>query len=148
MTREKFEQYLWWSGFKEIRDCVLINDNSYTVILEGKYCYIKDKTMLNSVTISYTHYKFKEIFELVTEIKLITEKPKPSIEEQLKDLKFGDFIKFKDISYSNIFKGGFIKIDSNHLSYLDLHGDNCLQPLSDIKKIISIKHNNNNFEDF
>jgi hypothetical protein len=95
--------------------------------------------------------RFKEIFEAVTGVKLITEAPKPSIQEQLKDVRTGDFIVFNAETNSKnkikTLKVIFVICDYEYFYYM--HVGECTIykcKLEQIKEIISIQHNN--FEKF
>jgi hypothetical protein len=142
MTREQFQMYLIWSGVEKDCDIYIIDVDISLILSNNSVMLTSYCNDYNEIKIYYKNNKFKEIFELVTGIKLVIEKPKPTIKEQLKDVKPGDFITFKDIFYSTIYKGIFLKIFSDHLSYSDGYGDTCSQYLPDVEEIISIRHNN------
>jgi hypothetical protein len=145
MTREEFEQCLIWSGFisdKCTDDDYYLNDIRVTVCNDNIRIIDLDKKNYD-VIIPYKNSK--EILELVTGVKLITEEPKPSIEEQLKDAKQGDFIEFK-CRNGWLHKAIFISYDDCCFKYIDIDAFQGLEITSTIQEIISIKHNN--FEEF
>lgn len=153
MIRAKLEKYLIWSGF-EYTGSYNINDDIFTYSLNNFKVEIGDRHISvvdkdNNTLVIYKYYpdNFKEIFEAITSIKLITEEPKSTIEEQIKDVKLGDFIKLK---YEYLYRPtNTIETETDVfiVSYVDEKYINMLIPINhiaikDVAEIIYIQANN------
>ena len=163
MTRDKLRQYLLWSGF-EIElgsDYTTLYKEDITI---GLYSYDFDIRInddeVAELDFDIPHDDLLKIIEILIGEKLITEAPKPSIKEQLKDVQAGDFITLNHRYNDNKIKETIVLLAvlDNFIYFTYQDGNKIKCNYYDIDKIVEIseiQHNNfdifnkfNKFKDF
>ena len=146
MTKEQLAQYLIWSGFKYKDRCnYIMSKNGISVFLYSDIIainiYHNNGIYENSFQLGLEAKGLIENIEYITGEKLVTEVPKPSIKEQLKDCEAGDFVSFRGTD-GNTKRGviTFINKDDSSRDMLDIFhiGEYSSYHFNRIKEIIKI----------